>query len=351
MNYLPPIAPTTGTHGEFSKPNFDLSFIYRSLDRPETIFETHIKCDDSFGANELWSAYSGNRRIKNWTFLPDVGIFSTKFRALDLTKKLYFACYSDFSFSGARYAREVLGLPSVPILLRATHPYVAIHSDPLVEGAQKKFSHFSDSALLLLPKSTKAIERRTSFEMILKSIEHLLEFASGVSLCAYYLDSSYYQNFLIRYGDKVRLVSCGSRYDLLFYFRLNLLIRSHKFISYFEPGSHSLYASISERKQFCILGDISIKIINQYHVNRLPCDDELTEFREACKNLEGVSCPTFVPQFKTFLTHSSPVEEQIKHLQFARDLLKYPQLRIARTKYRSEDTLNKKELDHARGCS
>jgi hypothetical protein len=282
-----------------------LKNVTQSLDG---LFNNSLPTKNNFGANEVWAFYTKNWQISEKIFFPDVGIFSKKVRLFDLFHKFYYACYSNFSYQNAKNKLISYFIFFTPKLLLITHPYVLIENNWNNSRLIKELNFFRKNALLFVPKSTTVITRTISKKSLISGIKQCQNYSgAGVTLCVYYNDFEAYRK--LNLPPNVSLVSCGSRFDILFYFRLNLLIKSHKFVAYFQPGSYSLYAAISNKMQKNLNKRIKMYFFDAYQVSRLPKDEDLIIFHDIFKGLSKKRItkePIYIEDLKQFLAFSKP---------------------------------------------
>jgi hypothetical protein len=294
-----------------------LKNITQSLDG---LFDNSLPTKNNFGSNEVWAFYTKNWQMSEKIFFPDVGIFSTKVRLADLFHKFFYACYSPFSYQNAKYKLISHFIFFSPKLLLITHPYVLIENNWYNIRLIKKLNFFKKNALLFVPKSTAAISRRLKKKDLILGIEECQSHTdAGITLCVYYSDFEIYRK--LNLPPNVSLVTCGSRFDILFYFRLNLLIKSHKFVAYFEPGSYSLYAAVSNKMQLYLNKIIKPKILDTYQVSRLPKDEDLIIFHDIFKGLskkktKELICLENLKQFLSFSKSNFKIKKNIYLVYF-----------------------------------
>lgn len=298
MNLIPPILDDARRHATACRSEQDLKNILKDATAdPDVLFSSSVPTLYSFGANDVWSYYCGDWDVSRSTFFPDVGIFSSKVRLIDLYREYYYACYSQYSEASAVRTLRRMMIPIGPVLKRTIHPYVLVARNWLADISFPR----DKGALFMIPKSTDAVERKFDDEALAKAIDICLSHADRVTICVYYRDLERYLNTLS--FCNVRVVCCGSRYDALFYFRLNYLFRSHSFVSYFEPGSHSLFASISELPQLQVSADVK-KVFSKkssYQERRYPLGPELREFNAVTERLKSAQSPILLPELRGFL--------------------------------------------------
>lgn len=274
------------------------AFLAKSTSSINELFSCFLPTKNSFGANEIWAYYSHGSKFSRHIFFPDVAIFSTKLRLIDIFQRYYYACYSDFSYYNSRSLMHSLLIPFTPNLARIDHPYKLIEKYWDKAALLADLISFKESALLFLPKSTDAVTRDICSEDLKSAIEYCLMFSKAVTICVYYKDIDKYRNLPSVYN--VSLVSCGSRFDILFYYRLNLMISTHQFIAFFECGSHNLYASISNKKQLHLNGKVIKKFVEVEQISRYPSDSELTLFNRLSERLRASKEPILAEQYQLF---------------------------------------------------
>ncbi len=261
------------------------------------LFERSIPSDNSFGANEVWNFFT-QQRLGYDIFFPDVGIFSTKTRLVDLFHRPFYGCYSDFNLASARKTLSPYGISGSMNLVKTSHPYRLIEEKWDNSTILRDLALLKDSGLLFLPKSTAAIERNFSSDALHDAINRCRKHADRVTLCIYYADWKKYADMDL--PAHVSLVTCGSRFDVLFYFRLNLLVKAHRFIAFFEPGSHTLFASLSGKPQLHIPTAVSKTFLRPEQMSRYPDDNDLGLFKEICSQQLNQIAPVHAPGFKIF---------------------------------------------------
>jgi hypothetical protein len=267
----------------------------------DSLFNNYLLSRNNFGANEVWAFYTKKWKMSEKIFFPDVAIFSTKVRLVDLFHKFFYACYSDFSYKNAK--NKLRGC-FVPKLLKLDHPYLLIDKNWNNVELRKKLFFFKKNAILFLPKSAGAVKRTISKKTLIAGIKKCMIYSdTGVTLCVYYRDLDFYRKInLPRY---VSFVSCGSRFDILFYYRLNLLIKSHKFIAYFEPGSHSIFGAVSNKMQLYLNMKIKQEFLDAYQASRYPKNKDLIIFHRIFSEQfkgERKLKPIYINDLKQFLS-------------------------------------------------
>lgn len=275
--------------------------ITRASESITNLFRTAIYSANSFGSNEVWAYFTKKHEVADQLFFPDVAIFSEKLRFIDLLKKPFFACYSNYLFEAATSRLKKGFVFLSPVLSKIRHPYVLVENNWNKARLLNQLTQFNNAALVFLPKSTDAIDRKFSDEDLSSVIAKCMEFSDSVTLCVYFRD-------LHKYLDKpfpssISVVSCGSRNDALFYFRLNALINSHKFVAYMEPGTHSVYAAVSGKKQLLIRKNIEISISNPYQGRRYPNASQLSAFTTAIQPLTLGTRPETADSLRDFLDY------------------------------------------------
>lgn len=268
-----------------------------------SLFSNVMPTRNSFGSNEVWAYYSDEWCVARNTFFPEVAIFSSKIRLVDLYRRYHYACHSEFAMDAARAL--LANAQSVPRLklLRMTHPYVMIENSWHRTKICAELNELNHDALIFLPKSTPSLQRGLGAADLAAAIQSCRRHAANVSLCVYYQDLERYRG--VASDGMVRLVSCGSRYDALFYFRLNLLISLHRFVAYFEPGTHSLYAAYSNKPQLLLAGRVLREFSDERQKLRFPSQDERKSFDVICASRLSTSEPRMVPELKCFLNVTS----------------------------------------------
>jgi hypothetical protein len=299
MNLIPPI-----DHSSVSKPwdaKIRASAISLATSDVQRLFNTALPSPNAFGANEVWAFFTGQDELATQVFFPDVAIFSQKMRLVDLFKRPYFACYSDFLYDAACM---MLNKHHIYFSLQAAkvqHPYLLIENAWDKQKILNDLLLFNDSALIFLPKSTAAIDRSFSFDDLNEVIKSCRRYAENVTLCVYFRDLDKYVNR--QFSSAVSIVSCGAGNDILFYFRLNALISSHKFVAYMEPGTHSLFSSVSDKRQMLIPKRVHRSISDLYQERRYPASQDLAAFNQASQLIPIDTCPAQVQAFSKFLNY------------------------------------------------
>lgn len=312
----------------------------------DSLFNNYLPSKNNFGANEVWAFYTKKWKISEKIFFPDVAIFSTKVRLVDLFHKFFYACYSYFSYKNAKNKLNDNSIFFVPKLLKIDHPYLLIDKNWNNVELQKKLSFFKKNAILFLPKSAGAVKRTISKKTLMAGIKKcMLHSDTGVTLCVYYRDLEFYRK--INLPQYVSFVSCGSRFDILFYYRLNLLIKSHKFIAYFEPGSHSIFGAISNKMQLYLNIKINQEFLDAYQATRYPKNKDLIIFHRIFKEQfkgEGKLKPIYINDLKQFLTFSKPVPEVKDNINIMY-YLNFFWFKLIRRLVRSADSFFKRKLN------
>lgn len=321
-----------------------ISELDKATNSSSALFQRQIISPNSFGANEVWAHYTNEVEAQSQFFFPDVGIFSKKLRLVDLFRKRNFACYSEFMYDNARLFLDSTRFRFAQTPTKVRHPYVLIETLWQREHLINDFAPFSDSALLFLPKSTDAVERSLVASDLLKAINECKQHANRVSLCIYFRDLERYS--YLNDIDGVSTVSCGLRFDALFYFRLNLLITSHKFVAFFEPGSHSIFAAVSDKPVLYIPRKVQRVVKDAYQLTRYPKQEELEDFDNVTQHLlASNSAPRQAVQYKKFLNYG--LDTCIPHLdrpasKFPK--LTYPLYKLAKMAITKADRQIRKEL-------
>ena len=299
MNLIPPI-----DQPHSSKPwdaMIRASAISIATSDVERLFSTALLSSNAFGANEVWAYFTGHDELAKQVFFPDVAIFSRKIRLVDLFKRPYFACYSDFLYDAACMALKKHHIYFSLQPVKVQHPYLLIENAWDKEKVLSDLLYFNDSALIFVPKSTAAIDRIFSFDDLDYVINSCRRHAAKVTLCVYFRDLGKYVNR--QFPSDISIVSCGAANDVLFYFRLNALISSHKFVAYMEPGTHSLFCSTSDKGQMLVPKKVQRSLSNSYQERRYPASQDLAEFNQASQHVPVDTCPAQVKAFRKFLSY------------------------------------------------
>lgn len=346
MNLIPPVTGSEKCEDtSLRSVRARISEIRKATNSSSALFQTQIISPNSFGANEVWAHYTNEVEAQSQFFFPDVGIFSKKLRLVDLFRKRNFACYSEFMYDNARLFLDSTRFRFAQTPTKVRHPYVLIETLWQRGHLINDFALFSDSALLFLPKSTDAVERSLVDSDLVKAVNQCKQHAKRVSLCIYFRDLERY-SYLNDLGG-VSAVSCGFRFDALFYFRLNILIKSHKFVAFFEPGSHSIYAAASNKPMLYIPGKVERIVKSAYQLTRFPKQEDLVDFASVTQHLlASNSTPRQAVQYKKFLNYG--LDTCIPHLDrpasnFPR--LTYPLYKLAKTAITKTDRQIRKELN------
>ncbi len=272
----------------------------------ELLFNREVTTHWNFGAPIVWARKYNQAMVAGKIFFPDVGIFSSKVKLFDIFRQRYFATYSDFHHHVAKNKLKAYFLSYTVKLLKLEHPYSCATSINLNNSATQ---HLGKSCLLFLPKSTPVTDRLWNVEDIRAGLEKCLKYSERVSLCVYYQDIPKLSQLNVDWQN-IDVVSAGSRYDALFYFRLKFLIENHKFVAYFEPGSHSIFASFSNKKHLFLNCQIKAIYKSQYQVGRYPTKNDLHFFNKVCGDYLRENNLVLVEQLKAFLSYSLNYENR-----------------------------------------